>query len=73
MSELKETIARALRVKRAEANMSQEELAKRSGVSVDAIRSYERQMSLPQLETAYKLAEALGCTVNDLCGIPKEV
>lgn len=47
MSELKETIARALRVKRAEANMSQEELAKRSGVSVDAIRSYERQMSLP--------------------------
>ncbi|MEF2855783.1 MAG: helix-turn-helix transcriptional regulator [Collinsella intestinalis] len=73
MSELKETIARALRVKRAEANMSQEELAKRSGVSVDAIRSYERQMSLPLLETAYKLAEALGCTVNDLCGIPKEV
>lgn len=73
MSELKETIARALRVKRAEADMSQEELAKRSGVSVDAIRSYERQMSLPLLETAYKLAEALGCTVNDLCGIPKEV
>lgn len=73
MSELKEMIARALRVKRAEANMSQEELAKRSGVSVDAIRSYERQMSLPLLETAYKLAEALGCTVNDLCGIPKEV
>lgn len=73
MSELKETIARALRVKRAEAGMSQEELAKRSGVSVDAIRSYERQMSLPLLETAYKLAEALGCTVNDLCGIPKEV
>lgn len=73
MSELKETIARALRVKRAETNMSQEELAKRSGVSVDAIRSYERQMSLPLLETAYKLAEALGCTVNDLCGIPKEV
>lgn len=73
MSELKETIARAMRVKRAEANMSQEELAKRSGVSVDAIRSYERQMSLPLLETAYKLAEALGCTVNDLCGIPKEV
>lgn len=73
MSELKETIARALRVKRAEADMSQEELAKRSGVSVDAIRSYERQMSLPLLETAYKLAEALGCTVNDLCGILKEV
>lgn len=73
MSELKETIARALRVKRAEAGVSQEELAKRSGVSVDAIRSYERQMSLPLLETAYKLAEALGCTVNDLCGIPKEV
>lgn len=73
MSELKEAIARTLRVKRAEANMSQEELAKRSGVSVDAIRSYERQMSLPLLETAYKLAEALGCTVNDLCGIPKEV
>lgn len=73
MSELKEAIARALRVKRAEAGVSQEELAKRSGVSVDAIRSYERQMSLPLLETAYKLAEALGCTINDLCGIPKEV
>lgn len=72
MSELKETIARALRVKRAAADMTQEELATKSGVSVDAIRSYERQMSLPLLETAYKLAEALDCTVNDLCGFTKE-
>lgn len=73
MSELKETIARVLRVKRAEANMTQEDLAIKSGVSIDSIRCYERQMSLPLLETAYKLAEALGCTVNDLCGFTKEV
>lgn len=68
MGELKETVARSLRVQRAKAGMTQDELARVSGVSVDAIRSYERCMSLPLLETAYKLAKALGCSVNDLCG-----
>lgn len=68
MTELKKTIAKCLRVKRAEAGMTQVDLAAASGVSSDAIGSYERGTSLPLLETAYKIAEALNCTVNDLCG-----
>ena len=73
MSEWKKAIAKNLRVYRAKAGMTQEELSAKAGVSVDAIGSYEREMSMPLLETAYKIAEALGCTVNDLCGFSKEV
>lgn len=47
--------------------MTQEDLARASGVSIDAIKSYERADSGPLLETTYKLAEALGCTPNDIC------
>ena len=73
MSELKEAIAKCMRIKRAEKGMTQADLAIASGVSSDAISSYERGASLPLLETAYKLAEALDCTVNDLCGFTKEL
>ena len=68
MSGWKKEIANNLRVYRAKAGITQEELSMQSGVSVDAIGSYERETSTPLLETACKLAAALGCTVNDLCG-----
>lgn len=73
MSEWKKAIATNLRVCRAKAGVTQEELSAKSGVSVDAIGSYEREVSTPLLETACKLAAALDCTVNDLCGFTKEV
>lgn len=52
----------------AEAEMSPSELSEKSGVSIESIRDYLRKGSAPLFVTVCKLAEALGCTPNDLCG-----
>ena len=49
--------------------MGAERLARETGCSVDAIRKYMSGAMLPQFKTAFRLAQALGCTPNDLCGI----
>lgn len=69
MNDLKGTIANRLKVARAKANMTQAELAKKSGVSVATIAKTEQKASSPSFETAYVLADALGCTPNYLCGL----
>ena len=68
MPEFKETVRKRLRVLMAEADVNAEQLADRSGVSVDSVRQYLRGETVPLMETACKLATALGCTPNDLCG-----
>lgn len=52
----------------AEAEMTPSELSESSGVSIESIRDYLRKDSAPLFVTVCKLAEALGCTPNDLCG-----
>lgn len=64
----KNVFAAKLRGKRAEADMSQAELAERSGVSQASIFQYEDGGSLPGADKLFALAEALGCTPNDLIG-----
>lgn len=64
----KEMVGHRLKVARAEARMTQEELSKASGVSVMTIARTEQGQSSPTFENAYRFAEALGCTPNDLCG-----
>ena len=73
MPEFKEVVRKCLRVLMAEADMNAEQLSDKSGVSVDSIRQYLRGETVPLFETACKLSEALGCTPNDLCALPKEV
>ena len=73
MSELKNVVRKRLKVLMAEEDLNAEQLAEKSGVSVDSIRQYLRGDTGPLLDTAFKLAEALNCTVNDLCAFPKEV
>ena len=48
--------------------MSQEELADASGVSVASIAMYESGNTSPLLDTAMKIADALGVSPNDLVG-----
>ena len=72
MTEFKQVLRKRLRVLMAEADMNAEQLSAKSGVSIDAVRQYLRGETAPLLETAFKLAEALGCTPNDLCAFPKE-
>ena len=71
MTDFKSMVGHRIRVARAEARMSQEELAKAAGVSAASIKNYESGESCPLLQTAAAMAEALGVTVNDLCGIPE--
>lgn len=47
-------------------NMTQVDLSERSGVSQQAISVYEVGRSFPTLDTAKKLASALGVTVDEL-------
>ena len=67
MPEFRSRVRHNLRV--AMADMGAQELADKSGVSYDAIMGYLRGETGPLLETACKLADALGCSPNDLCGI----
>ena len=56
----KDVFAANLRAERARSDLSQEELATRSGISTAAVLSYEDKVCA--------IAEVLGVTPNDLCG-----
>lgn len=71
LTDFKSMVGHRIRVARADARMSQEDLAKASGVSIASIQKYESGETCPLLQTAVAMAEALGVTVNDLCGIPE--
>ncbi len=60
--ELKNTIRRL----RFERNMTQEELALRTGVSRQTIMSIERGRTNPSILLAYKIATALNVDVNEV-------
>ena len=64
----KDAIARNLRVRRAELDMTQAELADLSGVNIATINSYENGGYTPGADKLWLLAEAMGCTPNDLLG-----
>jgi putative transcriptional regulator len=52
--------------RRAERAWSQEELAKRVGVSRQTIIAIEKGRFDPRLALAFRLADVLGCRVDDL-------
>ena len=62
-----ETLAQRLRRLRQEIGLSQEEVARRSGVPVSTLRALEHGRRLsPTLDTAGRLADALGIRLDDL-------
>ena len=63
-----EALASNLRAERALCDLSQEELAARSGVSAASLIKYESGEMTPGIDKVISMAEALGCTPNDLCG-----
>ena len=62
----------AIRALRRERGLSQEELAKRCGVSRQTINAIENNKYDPTLALAFRLARELGTTVDALFA-PKEV
>lgn len=55
-----------LRERRETAGLSQEELARRVGVSVFTVSRWELGKHSPPVDRLYDLADALGCHVHDL-------
>lgn len=51
---------------------SQEELAKKSGVGRISIIRYENNERIPQVDVASRIANALGCTIDELLGEKKD-
>lgn len=54
------------------ANLSQEELADKIGVSRQTLSKYETGESLPNIEKCMAIADAFGVTVDDLVNYTKE-
>lgn len=59
---------RNLAIARKLKDMSQKELAKRTGVSVQAISNYEIGIQEPTSSRLIKFADELGVTIDFLCG-----
>lgn len=57
-----------IREKRREIGITQEALARAVGVTQGAVVQWENGSSSPRLVLIPKIAEALGCTANDLFG-----
>lgn len=69
MSTLREQVGHAIRHQRKLKNWSQEDLAARTGRSIEMINRVERGRIAPSFETLEILAEAFGIPVRDLFGI----
>lgn len=63
---MSERLAKNLERLRTERQMTQEELARRVGVSQPAIAQYERGTATPRLYVTIKLAEALSTSIEKL-------
>lgn len=65
-----EAIAMGLRLQelRHEKGLSQAQLAKVAGVPAASLRNWEQGRRLPMLDAAFKIAKALGITLDELAG-----
>ena len=61
-----EKFAENLKKYRTQKDISQEELAKKAGVHSTHLSRYERGLSMPSLEVAYKMAKALDLSIDEL-------
>lgn len=58
--------SRGLRKLRSDKELTQAELARKTGVTQAAISRYEDGSALPSLDTAVRIAEALRCSLDEL-------
>lgn len=63
-----ERFSAELRSRRGFLDISQEELAERSGVNSRSISQYENGTCSPSMINVAKIANALGCTPNEMMG-----
>jgi len=66
MTQLRRQFAKRLKTLRVEKQLTQEELAKMTGLSTSFISSLERGVDAPSFESLESIAKALGVPVKDL-------
>lgn len=64
-------LAENMRVQRAKLDCSQAQLAEMAGISVATVQQYEDGSMTPGADKVFVLADALGCTPNELLGWEK--
>ena len=69
---MKLEIGKNIRKRRREADMTQEELAERLGVSYQAVSRWENGTTYPDIELLPVLAGMFGCTLDELVGEVKD-
>lgn len=60
-----EYLARQMRIKRAERNWTQDELANQMGVSKYSIAGWENGKSAPQVPQLCQMADVFQCSISD--------
>lgn len=66
-----ETFAKRLQMCRVNSGMNKRELGDMVGLAPGNIGKYENGTTVPRLDSAFKLAKALGYTLNELTGVSK--
>lgn len=61
-----------LKAARVNVGLTQNDVAKRVGVNKGTIVNYEKYRTIPDIETAKKLANLYGLSVNDLIFLPSD-
>ena len=64
-----ETFGQILKRKRKAKGLTIEKLADKANISPSAIGSYEKDKNIPTLFVGVDIANALGCSVYELCGV----
>lgn len=60
------SFGQTLAMMREKAGLTQVQLAARAGVPIDTLRRWEQGRNLPRIDDAYKLAKALGVTIDKI-------
>jgi putative transcriptional regulator len=69
---MKERIQNNIKEYRKSANLTQEELAQRVGVSRQSIISIEKEHYIPSLPLALRFAKLFNCSTDDLFKLPED-
>ena len=60
------SIGRAIAQKRSDAGMTQDQVAGKLGIGIEAVSRMERGVAVPSVARLYELAELFGCEAVDL-------
>lgn len=63
---MSKSIGQVIQEKRKAKGWTQERLGKKIGINANTLGSYERDQAIPNLLTAYAIAQALECSLYEL-------